>query len=190
MSPSPDRHGAELPGPDQDGNARALAVEQRLTVPVLVAALVSVPAVFLTTAGGTIAAVGSALNWASASVLIGESLVLLALSHERYRWIRTHQWKLLVAASVLPAVIFVVGPVQVLRLVLFVTALRVLRVRRILRAGNLLRRRIGLGDQRRDRLLLAGVAMVAVAFVVVVLVDPNSVSHRLVAWLLDRVRMW
>lgn len=168
------------------GNERARATEERLALPVLVAALVSVPAVFLTMTSGVAAIVGNVLNVASGVVLVGESVVLLVLSRERLAWIREHRWKLLLAALTVPAVVLLVGPVQIFRLLIFVSAIRVLRVRRILGAADVISRRANLGP-RRDRLVLAVVTGIAVVFVAVVLADPTSVSRRAVEWTVEHL---
>lgn len=133
--------------PERGRDARAGEVEGRLAIPVLVAALVSVPAVFLTTTGGTTAVIGRVLNWLSLVVLLGESAVLLWLSRDVLAWLRNYRWQLIVTAVAVPAVVFVLGPVQILRLLLAVGALRILRAGRILRAAACVA--IVLADPRR-----------------------------------------
>jgi hypothetical protein len=119
-------------------------------------------------------------------VLVGESLLLLLLSRERIAWIREHRPKLVLAVATIPAVVLLVGPVQIFRLLIFLSAIRVLRVRRILGAADVIRRRTNLGP-RRSRLVLWAVVGVAVVFVAVVLADPRSVSRRLVEWIVGHV---
>ncbi|WP_232376667.1 hypothetical protein [Amycolatopsis aidingensis] len=171
---------------DPARNDRAGEMEERLAIPVLIAALVSVPAVFLTTAEGTAAVVGSVLNWASLVVLLGESLILLWLSDDVRDWVRKHRWTLVVTAATVPAVIFVVGPVQVLRLLLSIGTLRVLRAGRILRAGRVIRDRAGL-SRPLGKWLLGGVTVLAAAFVAIVLADPTSRSRRVADWILEHL---
>lgn len=161
---------------------RADRVEQRLAIPVLVAALVSVPAIFLARLDGAAAIVGRVLNWASLGVLAGETLLLLLLSVNVGDWVRRHKWQLLILATAVPAVIFLVGPVQILRLLLSFRALHVLRARRIVRAGRVLRRWAGSGT-RRGQVLIAAAVAVAVVFVAIVLADPTSRSRRIVGWI-------
>ncbi|GGM57643.1 hypothetical protein GCM10012275_31040 [Longimycelium tulufanense] len=166
-------------------NARAQQVEERLASPVLVAAAASVPAVFLTALEGIAALIGTVLNWASLAVLIGESLLLLLLSGDLAAWVRKHRWKLLVAGATVPAVLFAVGPVQVLRLMLALGTLRVLQARRILRAGHIIRRKAGLGA-RWGRWVLGGATVLAAVFVVTVLANPESQSRRLAMRLIEK----
>jgi hypothetical protein len=161
--------------PPQD---RAARVEQRLAVPVVLAALAAVPATFLSMLEGTAADVGNVLNWASLAVLTGESLVLLALTEDPRGWLRTHRLPLAVALATIPAVLLALGPVQILRLLRFVGALRIIRVRRMLRAGAVLRRRIG-GDHPLGRALTFLLSASAALFVALVLADPTSQSRQL-----------
>lgn len=171
---------------EEDRDTRAEQLEERLAIPVLIAALVSVPAVFLTTTGDeTTVVVGKVLNWASLAVLLSESLVLLWFSRDIVAWARKHRWKLMVTVAAVPAVVFLVGPVQILRLILSIGALRVLRAGRIFRAGRVIRRRAGLTG-KRGRWLLGGVTVLAATFVTLVLTDPTSRSRLLADRILDR----
>jgi CsoR family transcriptional regulator, copper-sensing transcriptional repressor len=164
---------------------RADRVEQRLAIPVIVAALVSVPAVFLTMMEGTAQQVGTVLNWASLAVLTGESIVLFMLASDRARWLKEHRAVVLIALATVPAVVFAVGPVQLLRLVRFVGALRLVRVNRILKAGRILRTRAELEGPWRNAIAV-GITLVAAAFVAVVLADQTSESRRLLQGVTSR----
>lgn len=165
---------------------RAERWEDRLAIPVLIAALMSVPAVFLMTTDGTTATVGRVLNWASVAVLVAESIVLIALSKDVSDWLRAHKWELLLVAAAVPAVVFAIGPVQILRVVLAVGTLRVLRVRRILRAGMVVARKMRFGS-RRKKIAVAVAGMPAAVFVAIVLADPESRTRRVLAWLVDHI---
>ncbi len=154
-------------------------VERRLAVPVIAAAVVSVPAVFLTTLDGPAAVTGRVLNWLSLVVLVGEAVLLFLLSGDRLEWLRTHKWLVFVVAVTVPAVVFVVGPAQLLRLIRLVGTLRVLRAGRILKAGRVLRRHLE-PERRWSRALLALVSVLAAAFVTLVLADPTSSSRELI----------
>jgi CsoR family transcriptional regulator, copper-sensing transcriptional repressor len=168
------------------GNELAQAIEDKADVPVLVAALTSVPAVFLTMTSGVWAVIGSVLNTASGVALIGESVLLLLVSGERLKWIREHRGELVLAAATVPTVVLFVGPVQVFRLIIFLSAVRLLRVRRILSAADVITRRARLPRRHRTLVLLA-VTCVAAVFVAVVLLDPNSLSHRIAESVAHRV---
>lgn len=163
---------------------RADRVEERLAIPVILAAAVSVPAVFLTAmTEGTSAAIGTALNWASLAMLTAESVLLFILTGHRIAWLWRHKWTLAILAVAVPAVIFVVAPAQALRMVArivqFVGAVRVLRAGRIVKAGRVLARRIGWTGQWRYLPILAG-SVIAAVFVGIVLSDPSSTTRDLI----------
>lgn len=164
---------------------RADKIERKLAVPVIVAALVSVPAVFLTSMEGAAAQVGTVLNWASLVVLTGESLVLFMVAENRIQWLKEHRGMVAVALLAIPAVVFAVGPAQVLRLIRFVGALRVIRVNRILKAGRILRNRAELQGVWRNAVAI-GVTVIAALFVALVLTDQTSQSGQWVQGLTQR----
>lgn len=155
-------------------------VEQWFTTPVVVAAVASVPAMFLTTTQGYAEQLGRTINYATMAVFIAESLVLLALTGDRAAWLRRNRFPVAITLATIPAVLFALGPVQImrlLRLARLIGALRILRVRRIIKAGRILRVRAGLsGWAWRATFLMLSSA--TAAFVVFVLADPTSTSRR------------
>ncbi len=152
--------------------------EERLAVPVLVAALASVPAVFLTLLDSPYATVGNVVNWASGAVLVAETVVLFAVSADKRRWIVEHIWLVLLTVIVVLAVVLAVGPAQLLRLLRVVGALRIVRAGRIVKAAGILRERAGLTG-RWSRLPAVAAALLVAAFVGVVLADPTSRTREL-----------
>lgn len=171
-------------------NARARRLERGLAVPVLIAALVSVPALFLTIWGSGVAStVGRAANWLVSAVLWAEWLVLFLMADRRLRWIRDHKWTTFIACATVPAVVFLIGPVQVLRLVQVIGALRVVRVTRILKAGRVLRRRMDL-TRPWKRVVMTISVLLSAGFVAVVLADPTARSRMLLSDLLGWAGVW
>lgn len=175
--------------PERDALARRW--EQRLAVPVLLAAAVAIPAVFLTMLdhpGWQLT--GHALNWASLLVLSAETVVLLALCGDKRAWLRHHKWSLLITIVAVPAVIYAIAPVQALRLLTLakiVGTLRILRANTLVNAGRVLARRLRLPGRWRFALIAAASALAA-GFVALVLVDPTAArEHRL---LLQELRGW
>lgn len=163
-----------------DGDAsvdRADRWQERLAVPVIVAALASVPAIFLTLFDDPYATVGSTVNMISGGVLIAEAVVLFAVSQDRLTWLRNNLWLVALAAVMIPAVIFAVGPVQLLRLVRIFGALRIIRVRRIFKAGKILRQRAGL-NRWWQRVIGFLISALVAAFVGMLLADPSSQSRQ------------
>ncbi|MCV2488204.1 hypothetical protein OF117_02405 [Geodermatophilus sp. YIM 151500] len=160
--------------------------QRRLALPVLVAALTSIPAMFLAIAPGVWGATGRVVDIASGVVLVAETVVLVAVAEDRRAWIRGHVGLIALTVVVLVAVVLAVGPVQVLRLVRTVGALRVLRARRIVRAAREVRERFGFTGRFSHVFAVAAGLLVAV-FVGVVLADPTSESRVLLTDLLGDV---
>ncbi|WP_211364923.1 hypothetical protein [Nesterenkonia halophila] len=165
--------------------AREEQWERRLAIPVLVAALASVPAVFLTLLDQPYATAGTVINWIAGGVLIAETVVLFAVSGDKIDWIRRHKWLVALTVAVVIAVVFTVGPVQLLRLLRVVGALRIIRAGRIIKAGRILQERMGLtGRWSRVPAVLASVLVAA--FVAVVLSDPTSQTRAIIEGLIGR----
>lgn len=160
--------------------------QERLALPVLVAALASIPAMFLTVAEGTLATAGHLVDIASGAVLVAETVILLVVAENKRAWIRGHLGLIALTVAVVVAVAFALGPVQLLRLVRTVGALRVLRAGRIVKAARSLGLRHGFTGRLAQ--LLAAVAGVLVAvFVGLVLADPTSRSRDVLSRLLGDI---
>lgn len=172
--------------PRDPPNRLADRVERGLSVPVLVAALASVPALFLTVLGeGVLAEAGHALNLLAGLVLTGETVLLLVLAKDRLAWVRAHRWTIAVTGLTLLALVFLLGPVQLLRMVRAVGALRILRIKRIISAGRIIRRRLNLGRGWAS-VVVGATSVLAALFAVVVLSDPTSPVRSLAAALMER----
>jgi hypothetical protein len=177
-----DPEGAGARAPSRD---RADRWQERFAVPVLIAALASVPAVFMTLFDDPWASVGGGINAVSGAVLVAETVVLFALAEDRRAWLRRNRWLVALAVLIVPAVLFAVGPVQLLRLVRAAGALRLLRVGRIFRAGRVVRERAGL-DRVWQRVIAITITALCAAFVALILADPTSSSRQLVDGALER----
>ncbi len=187
---SPEQHSVpdETPVPEENSHARAL--ERRLALPVLVSAVISVPAVFLDMWGtGPWAEIGNRVNLLAGLVLWAEWILLIALAENKLRWLRTNKWSTFVAAVTLPAVVFALGPTQVLRLARTAGTLRVLRVSRIIEAGGVLRRRMGLTGTRGTA-VAATTAVLSAVFVTAVVLNPDSPSRRFLSGLPGSFDLW
>lgn len=157
--------------------------EERLALPVIIAALASVPAVFLTLLDGPYETVGNAVNWLSGAVLVVETVVLFAVSRDKWEWVRRHKWLLLLTVVVILGVALAIGPVQLLRLLRVVGALRLIRAGRIVKAARIMRDKLGLSG-RWSRVSSVAAALLVAVFVGAVLADPTSRSRQLLtAWL-------
>lgn len=169
-----------------DGADRSTRMQQRFAMPVLLAALASLPAVFLTLFDDPARTAGVVLNTLSGAVIVAEAVVLLALSRDKLEWLKQNRLLVLLALLVVLAALFAAGPLQLLRLLKVVGALRIVRVGRILTAGRILRERAGLNSVWQ-RIVGVGMTLLVAAFVALVLADPTSYSRQIlsgaVAWL-------
>lgn len=155
---------------------------ERLAVPVLVAALVALPAVFLTLLGGAWAVTGQVVDILSGLVLLGETVVLFLAAADKRDWVRGHVGLIALTLLIVGAVIFAIGPVQVLRLVRTVGALRILRARRIVRAASELRERLG-WTGRFSHVFAVVAGLLAAVFIGLVLADPTSSARHVLHWM-------
>lgn len=153
--------------------------EKRLAWPVLVAALVSVPAVFMTLLDDPYETVGHILLYAVSIVLVFETVVFFLVSPEKIRWVRENWWLLGGSIAAVLAVVFSIGPLQLFRVLRSVGALRVLRAKQVARAGESL----GSSSTGRWRQLLGKVLATVVvgAFVIMAMVDPESQARVFIA---------
>ncbi len=171
---------------DEPTRDRADRLAHRIALPVLIAALASVPAVFMTFFDDPWETFGEGLNTVSGAVLIAETVVLFAVSQDRITWLKRNKWLVLLALAIIPAIVFAVGPVQLLRLVRIAGALRIIRVGRIIKAGRLVRERVGL-TEGWQRVIGVGATLLCAAFVALVLADPTSATRELLDGAVDLV---
>lgn len=146
-------------------------------MPVLIASLASVPAVFLTALEGSAETVGMVVNWLSMAVLAAEAVLLFWVSGDRVRWLRTHWWMVAIVVLTIPAVVFAVGPAQVLRLLRLATAIQLVRVAKLVRVARILRRR-ATHFGRAGRVVWVVALLLALVFLGIVLADPSTVTRR------------
>jgi len=150
--------------------------ENRLAWPVFIAAIVSVPAVFLTLLDEPFKMIGHVGLWLVTAVLVFETVVLFLVSPEKISWIRRNLWLIGGSAAAVLAVVFSIGPIQLFRVLRSVGALRVLRAKQVARAGESL----GKKEQSRWRQALGKILATVVvgAFVVIALIDPESEARQ------------
>ncbi len=161
----------------------------RLAVPVLVAALASVPAVWLTLLDDPYRTIGTVGSLLTGAVLLGETVVLFAVSDDKRDWLRRNRWLVVVTLAITVSVLLAIGPTQLLRLLRAAGALRLLRARHIVKAG---RRVLGRSSLSRtwQRVLTGTVVAVVAAFVAVVLTDPTSRSRVLLEDVVGESAAW
>jgi CsoR family transcriptional regulator, copper-sensing transcriptional repressor len=146
--------------------------ERWLAWPVMIAAIISVPAVFLTLLDEPFEMIGHIGLWATSVVLVFETVVLFLVSPKKVEWLRRNWWLVGLTILVIVGVVFSIGPMQILRLLRSVGALRVLRAKQVAKAGHSLQKTSSSRWWRHLGTLLA--TLVVSAFVVVALVDEES----------------
>jgi voltage-gated potassium channel len=115
-------------------NPRAEAAQRRLEWPMIAAALLTLPAIFLEDSSGTAHTIGVWLGAATWLVFAIEVVVMLILVDDRWAWVRTHLLDVVIVVFTPP---FVFASLQGLRLL---RILRVLRVLRLFRLAPMARR--------------------------------------------------
>ncbi|WP_025273394.1 hypothetical protein [Haloglycomyces albus] len=161
----------------------AQKLEDRLTWPVVIAALASIPAVFLTIWNdGEFRTAGMLVGWAAGAVLWAETIILLLAAERKIQWIIMNKWPIVVSALTLVTLIFALGGAQILRLVSLIGSLRFLRAKRIFNASRVLQRRLGLRGWLKTAVFTVFGLIMAV-FVAVVLADPTGQHWELLNWL-------
>jgi voltage-gated potassium channel len=112
---------------------RAELWERRLSAPMLVAAVLVIPAIVLDAGdyGSTWSTLGEILNWATWLAFAGELVIMLVVVDDRRAWLREHPLEVAVtlfSPPILP------GPLQSIRI------LRLLRLLRLARTAKVLHR--------------------------------------------------
>ena len=106
---------------------------------VLVAALLSIPAVYLHASKGSALDWGVVLGWSIWTVFAGEVLVMMWAVADRWTWIRGHQFELFVTITSfplfldLPGIRELIGVAPVLGTVKFLKALKILKLVKVFR---------------------------------------------------------
>jgi voltage-gated potassium channel len=128
-------------------NARAQAIERRLEGPMLVAALLVVPAIAIeqSEAAGLLNTIAVVINWATWLAFLAEAVLMLLAVDDRWRWIRDHPLEVAIVFVTPP---FLPASLQAARV------FRLLRLLPLLRAG-LLARRLLTTEGVRDVAVLA-----------------------------------
>jgi voltage-gated potassium channel len=134
-------------------NERADRMQRRVEVPLLVAALLTIPLVVIqqADAGAAWNAVADVLSWATWVAFLGEIVLMLRAVPDRGTWLREHPLELAIVVLTPP---FLPAGMQAARV------FRLLRLLRVVRAGMLMRRLLST-EGVRDAAVLAMVTIFA-----------------------------
>ncbi|HEX2589442.1 MAG TPA: ion channel [Gaiellales bacterium] len=134
------------------GETREQRWERRLQVPMLIASLAVIPLVIIAADDFSpeVERIGRFLNWGTWLMFVGEIVLMLAITDNRRRWLRTHPAEL-IATILSPPIL--PGPLQTVRF------LRVLRLARLAVTVKHLRRFITPAGLRDSALLTAFIVL-------------------------------
>lgn len=132
-------------------NPRAARTQRRLTIPLLIAALLTIPAVAIdqSNASHTWRVVAEILNWSIWSAFFLEAVLMLRVVDDRGRWLREHPLEVAIILLTPP---FLPASLQAAR------TFRLLRLLRLLRLGMLARRLLST-EGVRDAAVLAAMTV-------------------------------
>lgn len=155
-------------------NDRARQVQRRLEYPLLVAALLTIPALVIeeSSLSGTWDTVASVLDWTIWLAFVGELAVMSAVVDSRSAWLREHPLEVVIVVLTPP---FVPSGLQAARV------FRLLRILRLARVAVMTRRLLST-EGIRDAAVLAALSALAggAAFAAVEKTDADG--HIITAW--------
>ena len=130
-----------MAGIDPNADPRGARWEQRLRKPVLAAALLAVPTVFLSFSKleGAIAIVAVALAWLIWLVFVAEAAIMISVARDRRAWIRGHLFGLAIVLATFPALTQILEGLLAARALSSLQGARVLQVLYLAKAGKLIK---------------------------------------------------
>ena len=132
-------------------NARAETLQRRLERPLLLAALLTIPAIAIeeSSAGDPWDTIATILNWTIWTAFVAEAILMLRVVDDRWGWVRDHPLEVAIVLLTPP---FLPASMQAAR------AFRLLRLLRLLRAALLVRRLLST-EGVRDAAVLAAMTV-------------------------------
>ena len=132
-------------------NPCAERLEARLAAPLLIAALLTIPAIAIeqSSAGQPWDTLASVLNWVIWTAFLAEAVLMLRVVDDRWRWVREHPLEVAIIILTPP---FLPAGMQAARV------FRLLRLLRLLRLGVLVRRSLST-EGIRDAAVLAAMTV-------------------------------
>ncbi|MEA2468857.1 MAG: hypothetical protein QOJ57_2983 [Thermoleophilaceae bacterium] len=126
---------------DPARDARGARWEQRLRIPVLAAAWLALPTVFLyfSELHGSVHGLAVVLSWLIWVVFLVEAVVMLSVVRDRRAWIRGHVFSLAILVATFPLLTHVLESLLAARAVTSVQAIRGLQVLYLAKAGKLIK---------------------------------------------------
>jgi hypothetical protein len=168
-----------MAGIDAMSDPRGARWEARLRRPVLVAALLALPTVFLyfSKLEGWVAVLAVVLAWSIWIVFVAEAAIMLAVVRDRRAWVRGHLFGLAIVVATFPALTSILEGLLAARALSSLQATRVMQVLYLAKAGKLIKSTIILrrdGTAMRHPLISSAVALVLAVLLV-------GIGHRVVS---------
>ncbi len=168
-----------MAGIDPQKDPRGAKWEARLRKPVMTAALLALPTVFLyfSKLEGWVAILAVTLAWSIWLVFVAEATIMLTVVRDRWGWIRGHWFGLAIIVATFPALTSILEGLLAARALSSLQATRVLQVLYLAKAGKLIKSALIL---RKDGAVMrhpvvSSVVILAVAIVLV------GIGHRVVS---------
>jgi hypothetical protein len=154
---------------DPARDPRGARWEQRLRVPVLTAAWLAIPTVFLyfSKLEGALAVVAVTLAWSIWVVFLVEAVVMLSVVRDKRAWLRGHLFSIGILVATFPLLTHALEALLAARALSGVQAVRVLQVLYLAKAGKLIKgllivRRSGRGPRHPVLASLLGLLIAAI----------------------------
>jgi hypothetical protein len=164
---------------DPQRDPRGALWEARLRRPVMAAALLALPTVFLyfSKLEGWVAILAVSLAWSIWIVFVTEAVIMLTVVRDRWAWIRGHLFGIAIIVATFPALTHILEGLLAARAVSSLQAARVLQVLYLAKAGKLIKSALIL---RKDGAInrhpfLSSLAVLLLAIVLV------GIGHRVVS---------
>jgi len=164
---------------DPQRDARGAHWEARLRKPVMGAALLALPTVFLyfSKLEGWVAILAVTLAWSIWIVFVVEAAIMLSVVRDRRAWVRGHLFGLAIVVATFPALTSILEGLLAARALSSLQATRVLQVLYLAKAGKLIKSALIL---RKDGTivrhpLVSSVVVLALAIILV------GIGHRVVS---------
>lgn len=126
---------------DARTDPRGARWEERLRRPVLAAALLALPTVFLyfSKLEGWVAILAVVLAWSIWTVFVVEAVIMLTVVRDRWAWVRGHLFGLAIIVATFPALTSILEGLLAARALSSLQATRVLQVLYLAKAGKLIK---------------------------------------------------
>lgn len=167
-----------MAGIDPQRDPRGARWEQRLHRPVLAAAWLAIPTVFLyfSKLDGPWFALAVALAWGIWLVFFAETVIMLSVVQDRRAWVRGHVFGLVILVATLPALTNLLEALLAARAVSTLQAARIVQVLYLAKAAKLLKGLLIL----RDKGGTPGNPALRTALILFLSVIAVGIGHRIV----------